>query len=243
MSHEAMDSVSNVSDWFASPDDTYLRVFGCQKPSHLLPRYAIDKLVMQEVAYLLAIGLSTILQRKNKAPWPAFPLHMGSYEIKNLKAAKAEVKELENLRFGMIDYHQHYPRGICKQHCAKLHFNWPCGTYSRLDEEKIKNYYSASRPDTPGDQAGPSHVASEQDTTLEARQREKSNPVSIKYKRKVSHNPIEEQSYKFKADPTILKAAMAEERKRKATKRRVEVVGRGASRRRNKKRENMKKGG
>lgn len=38
MSCEAMDSVSEVDDWFASLDGTQLRVFGCKKPLHLLSR-------------------------------------------------------------------------------------------------------------------------------------------------------------------------------------------------------------
>lgn len=55
----------------------------------------------------------------------------------------------------------------------------------------------------------------EYDTTPEARQSEKRNPVSLKYKRKVTHTPTKEQTHKFKADAAILKATMATEKKRK----------------------------
>lgn len=46
MSREAMSLVLEGSYWFASPDGTYLRVFSYCKPSHMLSRYAMDKVVM-----------------------------------------------------------------------------------------------------------------------------------------------------------------------------------------------------
>ena len=67
MSHKAMSVVSEVVDWFTSRDGTHLKVFGFQKQSHLLLRYAINKIVIQQVAYHLVIGLSVMLQRKKKA--------------------------------------------------------------------------------------------------------------------------------------------------------------------------------
>lgn len=48
MSREKMEAVSELAGWFASPNGTYLRVFGGQKSPHLLPRYATDKLVMKK---------------------------------------------------------------------------------------------------------------------------------------------------------------------------------------------------
>lgn len=46
MSREAMETVLELVDWFASPNGTYLRVFSGHKSPHMLLRYAIDKLVM-----------------------------------------------------------------------------------------------------------------------------------------------------------------------------------------------------
>jgi len=67
MSNEAMKIVEEVADFFVSHDGTYLRVFGCEKSTHLLPRHAPDKVVMQEVTYHLVIGPSLMLQIKKKA--------------------------------------------------------------------------------------------------------------------------------------------------------------------------------
>lgn len=68
MSCEAMETMAELVDWFASLDHIYLIVFGRQKSRHMLLRYAANKVVMQEVAYHLSIGLSRVLHRKKKAP-------------------------------------------------------------------------------------------------------------------------------------------------------------------------------
>lgn len=54
---EMMEAMPELADWFASPDETYLKMFGSQKSPHILPRYATDKLVMQEFAYHISTGL------------------------------------------------------------------------------------------------------------------------------------------------------------------------------------------
>jgi len=61
MSHEEMEEISKFIDWFSSPYSTYFKEFGSSKSSHMLPSYATDKLVMQEVAYHLSTGLSGML--------------------------------------------------------------------------------------------------------------------------------------------------------------------------------------
>ena len=73
MSHGAMEAILEIAYWFASPDDTFLRVFDDHKLSHIFLRYATNKLVKQEVSYHLSTGLLGDLHRKKKAPWPALP--------------------------------------------------------------------------------------------------------------------------------------------------------------------------
>lgn len=105
MSREEMNSLMEVLDLFYPPHGTYLRVFGCKKPSHLLLRHATKKLVMQEVSYHLVIGLYVVLQRRKKESWPTFPLQVGFYEIENLKVVDVEAQELESIKFSMISFH------------------------------------------------------------------------------------------------------------------------------------------
>jgi len=92
MSHGAMEPVLEIANWFASPDGTFLRAFSGQKLPHILSRYAINKLVMQEVSYHLSIGLSIALHRKKKTPCLTLPMQIGLYEIKNLKVVKTKGK-------------------------------------------------------------------------------------------------------------------------------------------------------
>ena len=74
MCREEMEAISELANWFPLPDGTYLRVFGGNKPPHQLPRYANDKMIMEDVDYHISVGFSGVLQRKKKAPWPTLPL-------------------------------------------------------------------------------------------------------------------------------------------------------------------------
>lgn len=64
-----MEVIVDIADWYASPDGTFIRVFGREKHMHFLQRYATDKLIMEEVSYHLATGLLATLHRRKKAPW------------------------------------------------------------------------------------------------------------------------------------------------------------------------------
>jgi len=41
-----MEVIEDITDWYASPGGTFIRVFGREKPLYVLPRYVIDKLVI-----------------------------------------------------------------------------------------------------------------------------------------------------------------------------------------------------
>lgn len=89
-----MEVITYITYWYSSPCGTFIRIFGREILLHVLPRYITNKLVMQEVSYHLATWLLVALQRKTKEPWPTLPLHIGLYEIKNLKVMDAEGKEI-----------------------------------------------------------------------------------------------------------------------------------------------------
>jgi len=46
MSQEVMQALLNIANWYASPDGTFIKMFGAKKPLHELPRFSMDKLVM-----------------------------------------------------------------------------------------------------------------------------------------------------------------------------------------------------
>jgi len=121
MSRETRKAVVEITDWFASPQGKYLKVFGSQMPPHLMLRYVTGKVVMKEVRYQLWTG--QLLQKKKKEHWSLFPLQVGYYELKNLKVVETKVGELSGLKFGEMSFHIYDPSIKCKQHCAKLHFS------------------------------------------------------------------------------------------------------------------------
>jgi len=73
-----MEAIIDMANWYASRGGTFITMFSGEKPLHVLPIYATDKLIMQEVSYNLAIGLLVGLHRKKKSPWPLF-LYITNY--------------------------------------------------------------------------------------------------------------------------------------------------------------------
>ena len=57
MSRGPMDAMSEIKDWFASPDGTYLRVFTNNDSPHILLRHATKNMTMKEVCYHISIEL------------------------------------------------------------------------------------------------------------------------------------------------------------------------------------------
>ena len=128
MSQEVMQTLLNITNWYASPGHTFIIVFGSYKPLYFLPRYVIDKLFMQEVSNHLTTGLSTGLHRRKKASWPTLSLQIGLYKIYTLKDVDSEAKDLKNFEFDTnISFHMihtTYARTImwrCITHGSMVH--------------------------------------------------------------------------------------------------------------------------
>lgn len=77
---------------------------------------------MQEVSYNISIELSTVLHKNKKSPWPTLIMQIILYEIKNLKVADTEGKEIEKFAFGNLEFNPYDPRNVCKDHCARIHY-------------------------------------------------------------------------------------------------------------------------
>lgn len=118
MSREVMDVIVNIVDWYASPGGTFIRVFGREKPLPILPRYSIDKQVMQEVPYHLATGLSARLHRKKRSSWHPLPFLVRLYKIKILKDVDAKAKDIMKLKFETKEFNLCDPHG--KDHCLRV---------------------------------------------------------------------------------------------------------------------------
>ena len=104
MSKEVMEALIDIADWYASLFGTFIRMYSVKKPLHVLSKFSLDKIVMQEVAYHISARLSDRLHRKKKAPWPALALWIGFYEIHTFKHADVEVEEMKKYPFDARSY-------------------------------------------------------------------------------------------------------------------------------------------
>ena len=68
MSKEEMEALIDIADWYASPSNTFIQMYNAEKPPHVLPNFALDKLIMQEVSYHILTRLTGRLHQKKKAP-------------------------------------------------------------------------------------------------------------------------------------------------------------------------------
>lgn len=46
MSKAAMDALIDIADWYASLSGTFIQMYSVEKPSHVPPKFSLDKLVM-----------------------------------------------------------------------------------------------------------------------------------------------------------------------------------------------------
>ena len=72
-----------------------------EKHPHVLLKFSLDILIMQEVAYHISVGLIARLQWKKKAPWPTLPFQIGLYEIQSIKQADVEVEQMKKYPFDL----------------------------------------------------------------------------------------------------------------------------------------------
>jgi hypothetical protein len=71
---------------------TYIRVYGATKSPHLLPKFILDRLVLQEIAYqTLVYGVGAALNRDKKMIWPPLPLWVGPIPSRMLRRLKKKL--------------------------------------------------------------------------------------------------------------------------------------------------------
>lgn len=76
-----MEALIDIADWYASLSSTFIWMYSAEKRLHVLPKFSLGVLIMQEVAYHILAGLTTRLHQKKRAPWPALPLRIRLYKI------------------------------------------------------------------------------------------------------------------------------------------------------------------
>jgi len=130
---------------------TFIWIYSAENPSHVLPNFATDKLVMQEVSYHISTGLSTRLHKKNKAPWPAFPLLIRFYELHNLKYVDAKTEEFKRFTFGTKSFNPYDLYCFVKDHCVRVKFPWIHGLCHWPEEDPRRYCHNFSKLNEPID--------------------------------------------------------------------------------------------
>jgi len=119
-----MEALLNIADWYASPDDTFIKMYNTKKALHLLPKLSTNKMVMQEVSYHISTGLLAGLHRKRKEPWPMLPLRIGLYVIQSLKEANSKVEVFKKFKFYNKSFNPYDLHGLCRDHCLRVYYPW-----------------------------------------------------------------------------------------------------------------------
>ena len=117
--------VKELGDWYMTPTEVYIRIAGSTKPSHWLPHFVPDSLLLQEVAYQTVInGVAASLHKHKKVVWPQFPLTTQVGKIENFKQAREEVSILSSYKFQEVSFRRHDPQEKLKEHLQQVGFQW-----------------------------------------------------------------------------------------------------------------------
>ena len=100
----AMEALTDIADWYASPSDTFIWMYNVEKPPHVLPKFSLEIVIMHEVAYHISVGLSARLHRKKKGPWSSLSLWIRIYKIQNFKHANVEAEQMKKYPFNAWSY-------------------------------------------------------------------------------------------------------------------------------------------
>jgi hypothetical protein len=105
--------------------DTYIICYSAMKSPHLLPKFVLDILVLQEIAYQTMIhGVGVALNRDKKLIWPPLPLWVGSYSFKDIKESQEEMDTLNYFTFGEERFHRHDPQKVINTHYHNCKYRW-----------------------------------------------------------------------------------------------------------------------
>lgn len=124
----------------------FIWVYNAEKPPHVLLKFSLDKLVMQEVSYHILAGLSARLHQKKKAPWLTLPLCIRSYKIHTFKHVDVEVEEMKKYPFDAQSYNPYDPHCLVEDPWKYCHsFSRPNASVDLIVEWLMKQHEATSR--------------------------------------------------------------------------------------------------
>ena len=114
-----------------TPIEVYIRIAGSTKPSHWLPHFVPNTLLLQEISYQVFVnGVAASLHRKKKGIWPRFLIMTPVCKIENLEKAKDELNLISSFKFRKVSFRRHDSQGNLKECLQQVRFEW---SYSHKD--------------------------------------------------------------------------------------------------------------
>ena len=107
-------------------------MFGSLKAPHALPRFAIDKLLLQEVYYQMSGGFTKVLTKGKKNPWPTLPLTISTYTVKYFREVEAEAEQMRSFRFPPLAHRTYDPMRVILAHCKYASLDGTINTLTAL---------------------------------------------------------------------------------------------------------------
>jgi hypothetical protein len=85
---KALENLYEIEYWYLEKNYTYIYVYRCNAPSHLLPRYVSDIFPREVTHEMVEVGIVLTLQTANKRIWTDFPIKLGKYIAKKHSPCK-----------------------------------------------------------------------------------------------------------------------------------------------------------
>jgi hypothetical protein len=120
MIDKSIQMIDTNGDWHEIEKVTYMRIFGTNQPPHLLPKFILDKLVLQEIQYE-----TYFLSKNKKAPWTPRPLCTGAYNLENVKIVVEEGEAIVVFNFGIERFKRCDPHVVIALHYLACKYKFP----------------------------------------------------------------------------------------------------------------------
>jgi hypothetical protein len=105
--------ISKVGHWYLDERDTYIRVFGATRASHLLPAHVSDWLVVREICYQTILeGCNATLVKEKKQTFIPYGFHVDFYLVKDTAQDKQEGLSQLEFKFQTCRFRKHDPKGL-----------------------------------------------------------------------------------------------------------------------------------
>ena len=102
-------------------------MYGFSREPSLLPKYATDFVVHEEVVKQVYLdGVGSFMFDHKKAAYPPIPFRLGSYTFSKVKLTAEFVQELEHFHFGEMNFHRNDSQNKVVEDCkeANVHFEY-----------------------------------------------------------------------------------------------------------------------